>query len=218
MPATVEAAFRLINRSKGPMDEIKRDATVVTTKTKEMGNSADTAARKYEASMERTKRATSGAVRASSADLDKLLLKLKEVEHTRANAKVDVDITAAEAKLRILRQEIRKVSTAEARKELTDLGLVADTTTTKLAGGGGGRGGGGGGLAAGFAEIGRASPTTRRCSSTATRVPRQSRRTTRSMPSSLRHRAVVSCSATSTHCRPDSRRAPGRRKATLSGY
>jgi hypothetical protein len=154
MPATVEAAFRLINRSKGSMDEIKRDATVVTAKTKEMGSSADTAARKYETSMDRTKRATSGAVRASSADLDKLLLKLKEVEHTRANAKVDVDITAAEAKLRILRQEIRKVSTAEARKELTDLGLVADTTTTKLAGGGGGRGGGGGGLAAGFAAAG----------------------------------------------------------------
>lgn len=77
-----------------------------------------------------------------------LQTKLKEFEKIKATAQADVDIAKAEAKIRLLKREIRSLSTKEARVELQELGLIATDVAEKLGGGAGsvgGMGGGGGG-------------------------------------------------------------------------
>jgi hypothetical protein len=157
VPATAEGVFRIVNRASSTLKEVRRDAIPTTRSIQDLGSSSEKTGRKMEQGMRQGSRAVSSMSRSGVADLEKMHAALKRIEKQRATATVDVDISKADAKIRALRAEIRKISTVQARAELQSLGLVAEDLTKTLGGasGGGGPGiggvGGGGGAAKGLA-------------------------------------------------------------------
>lgn len=158
MSAVVDKSTKKINKGfeqttvtvKKSTDKIGQDVIGVGVKTTETSKVVDKNTKDIGQSFE--KAAVKGA-----ASIDLLTGKLKEFEHQRATATVDVNIAMAEAKIRIIKAELRKLSTVKAQQELSALGLVAASTAAAVGGGGagsiasvaGGGGGGGGGRAAG---------------------------------------------------------------------
>ncbi len=186
MTATAEGIFRIIDRASGPIDKIAKAASkmdkhvkgagktlddldsqkvtksIQTTEknTKSLGDTTETMGKKVKKTTEQVGKDYEQMAGKGIRSLETLTAALKRFEHERATAQVDVDIAKAEAKIRLIKQEIRTFTTLQARKELDSLGLSAMAATAALAGSGAGGGGGGspggirGGLAGGFFAAG----------------------------------------------------------------
>ncbi len=166
MAATVEGVFKILDRASGPIQRIEKaaitadkavqklgrdldqlDRTVtsikkVETSTKNLGNQTKRTAAETDASTKKMSRSFEAAAVKGTTALDKLIIKLKEVEAQRATAQVDVDIAMAEAKIRIIKEQIRSITTQRARAELadlasdmTDLGAATDAASASMGGG-----------------------------------------------------------------------------------
>lgn len=155
MTATAEGAFRIIDKASAPLKDIKHNATDVQGSMVKTGASADKAGRDLEKMATKGSAAMKGMADEGQRQVRKLTNALRRFEHERATAKLDVDIASAEAKIRLVKQELRTVTTAQARKELDLMGLTVKDLTNSLSGVGGGGGGppgvgaaaaGGGGL------------------------------------------------------------------------
>ena len=165
MSATAKATFEIQDRASTTFAKIGAAARRVDQDLSKAGRGAShfgtksvEAAQRGSASAKQMERAYKTMVDESVGHLEKLTAAIQIVGRERATAKVDVDITRAEAKLRVLQAELRKVSAAEATAELQEMGLVATSAAAALVGGGGGRIGGGGGghmggLAGGMAAV-----------------------------------------------------------------
>lgn len=186
MAVTAEGVFRIIDKASDPIKKIKSAAiemdkhvqaagkklddldspkvtqSIKTTEknTKSLGDATETMGKKVQFQTERVGKSYEKMAAKGTASLEELTTALKRFEHERATAQVDVDIAKAEAKIRLIKHEIRTFTTLAARKELDSLGLSAAAATAALAGAGGGGGGGGspgglrGGLAGGFFAAG----------------------------------------------------------------
>lgn len=182
MAATAEGVFRIIDRASAPIAKIttaaktmdaalesagrtldKIDSPQITQSIKTTQRNTETLSRTTEQTSAKVKRSTEQVGKSfeqmavkGTASIEELTAALKRFEKERATATADVDIAKAEAKIRILKNELRTLSTAQARSELQQLGLAATTATTALAGTAGGGGGGPprGGVAMAFAAAG----------------------------------------------------------------
>lgn len=165
MAATVEGVFKIIDRASGPIQRIEKaaitadkavqklgrdldqlDRTVtsikkVETSTKNLGNQTKRTAAETDASTKKMSRSFEAASAKGTTALDKLIIKLKEVEAQRATAQVDVDIAMAEAKIRFIKEQIRSITTQRARAELadlasdmTDLGAATEGVSSSMGG------------------------------------------------------------------------------------
>lgn len=165
MTAVAKTIYEVEDRASANFKKIGANAKRVDQELDRAGRSATrfgdrsaAGAQKGSASAKQMERAYKQMADESVGRLEKLSAAIQIVGQERATATVDVDIAKAEAKLRVLKAELRSVSTQEARAELQELGLVATSVASTMAGRGGGSGGGGGGmrggLAGGFAAAG----------------------------------------------------------------
>ncbi len=192
MAVTAEGVFRIIDRASDPIKKIRTaalemdkhvkaagktlddlDSPKVTNSiknteknTKSLGDTTETMGKKVKVNTEAAGKNFENMAKKGVASIETLTAALKKFEHERATATMDVDIAKAEAKIRLIKQEIRTFTTLQARKELDALGLTAMKATAALAGSGAGGGGGGspgggfrggglrGGLAGGFFAAG----------------------------------------------------------------
>lgn len=168
MQKTAEGVFRVIDKASAPITKIKSagaemDKTITgagkaldnldspqitnsirTTErnTAGLGRTVENTGRKIETTTNKAGRAFEQMAAKGTASVEELTAALRKFEHERATATMDVDIAKAEAKIRLIKHELRTVSTANARAELQSLGLVANEAAVALGGAAGGGGGG----------------------------------------------------------------------------
>ena len=174
MAATVEGTFKILDKASGPIKRIgaaalaadkaiqklgkeldKLDRTVASIKKveksqKDLSDQSVKTAAKVDVSQKKMAKSIESSTSKGTISLDKLLIKLREVEAQRATAQVDVDIAMAEAKIRLIKQQINSISTERARTELGDLGLSAGAAASQL-----GEAGLGGAASSGIGAMGK---------------------------------------------------------------
>lgn len=150
MDVAVESAGKALNGVGGAKVTTKLKSTQESTK--DLGNEMAKTAAKTKVSGESIERTMHTCQTKTSYSIDRIIVKLRELGAQRATAKVDVDTAQAtrniaelDAQVAILKHELRTLTTAEARTELTSLGLVAAQAATAV-GSSGGSGGSGGGF------------------------------------------------------------------------
>lgn len=180
MPVTAEGIFKIVDQASDPIKKIRTAAgeldkaiagagkqldqldstkNIASIKTagkevKGFGREGEVAEAKLKRFTENTGRGFEKMAAKGTASIEELTVALKQFEHERATATLDVNIAKAEAKIRLIKEQLRSVSTQQAREELKNLGLIADSTAASLGGGIGGGGGSPGGLAGGFMAAG----------------------------------------------------------------
>lgn len=156
MDKSMESAGKALDKIDSP--QVTQSLKTTEKNVKSLGNQSTKAGAQIEQFTDKTGRNFTKMAATGTAKIDALTRALKHFEHERATATLDVNIAKAEAKIRLIKHELRTFTTMQAQKELESLGLVASSTTAKLSGGGIGGGGGGppgaGGLAGGFASAG----------------------------------------------------------------
>lgn len=180
MATTAEGVFKIIDQASDPIKQITKVTEIMDKSVQQAGKALeDLGGAKIKTAIKTTKDGIKGvgeestktkdkvkeSTKSISTDIEKMSFKgVKDVEKLttaikyfgdqRESATLDVDIAKAEAKLRLLKQQLRSVSTADARSELGLMEAEAVKATAALTGGVGGGGGGAGGLAGGFFAAG----------------------------------------------------------------
>lgn len=158
MDKSMESAGKALDKIDSP--QVTQSLKTTEKNVKSLGNESTKAGAQIEQFTDKTNRNFTKMAVTGTAKIDELTRALKHFEHERATATLDVNIAKAEAKIRLIKHELRTFTTLQAQKELESLGLVAERATSALAGSGAGGGGGGspgklaGGLAGGFFSAG----------------------------------------------------------------